>query len=291
MKKSFSYLSPSDRDKDFGLYITVSGNYTASPYSPYPERDHPSGYYFDWETGRTINEYQIIYIVEGEGYLEYQQKSFIINKGSILFIRPNEHHRYQPKKETGWTERYVGFSGRIANRVLLGLKNQVVIELGNSIEIIEMFKKIETHVEKKNPSFQKICAGLLIQLIGLIEAQTTTSLFENKKVLGLIENTIKTMKENLSQELNFEYIATGYGMSYSHFRQSFKLYTGLSPHSYFIDLKIQESKRQILSTSKNMTEIAYDLGFNSLQYFSKLFKKRVGVSPQNYRRPKVDKFL
>lgn len=282
---TFTYFSPNESDKDFGLYATVVGTYIAPPYSIYPEKNHPSGYYFDWESGRTINEYQIIYIAEGTGLLEYAKKSYGVTKGSVLFIKPNEHHRYKPNEKEGWTEYYVGFSGRFADQITSNFKQQPLIECGSNYELIELFNKMIAHGDQQKPSFQKICSGIILQLVGLIESQTTSILFEKKKILELIENTREAMNNNLSDWIDFKELAINHGMSYSHFRRSFKEFTGVPPHTYFIDLKIVESKKQILNSSKSISEIAYGLGFNSVQYFSRLFKKKTGISPQQFRNP------
>lgn len=284
MLNTFTYFSPNETDKNFGLYTTVVGNYVAPPYSVYPEKNHPSGYYFDWESGRTINEYQMIYISEGGGLLEYAQKSYHVTKGSVLFIKPNEHHRYKPNEKEGWTEYYVGFSGRLANQITSNFKHPL-IECGANFEFIELFNKMITQGNQQKPSFQKICSGIILQLVGLIESQTTSILFEKKKILELIETTREAMNNNLQDWIDFKELAISHGMSYSHFRRSFKIFTGVSPHTYFIDLKILESKKQILNSSKSISEIAYGLGFNSVQYFSRLFKKKTGVSPQQFRNP------
>jgi transcriptional regulator GlxA family with amidase domain len=63
----------------------------------------------------------------------------------------------------------------------------------------------------------------------------------------------------------------------------FKEYTGISPHQYHLDLKIMRAKELILTTDKNIKEISYELGFQSIHYFSRLFKKKAGQNPSELR--------
>jgi len=72
-------------------------------------------------------------------------------------------------------------------------------------------------------------------------------------------------------------------MSYSKFRQAFKKSTGLSPNQYYLNIRLNKAKELLTSTSLNINEIAYHTGFESIFYFSKLFKKKNGVSPKDYR--------
>jgi len=285
MTGSFTYLRPSDSDVSFGLYATVVGLYVSPPHTPYPEQNHPIGYLFDWESGRTIDEYQIIYIHKGGGILDYSGQTYTIKEGSLFLIKPNEHHRYKPHSESGWTEYYIGFSGNLSDRITSGLSGKPLIECGRNFEVVSLFEQLIVQIDNQRPSFQKICAGLILQLIGVIESHNTSTLFKDQKVVTLIENTRKIMVERVKEWVDFKELAIENGISYSYFRKSFKTFTGVSPHNYFLDLKVIESKKLLLNTSLNISEIAYGLGFNSIQYFSRLFKQRTGVSPLQFRNP------
>jgi AraC-like DNA-binding protein len=72
-------------------------------------------------------------------------------------------------------------------------------------------------------------------------------------------------------------------MSYSKFRKLFKESTGESPNQYHLNLRLDKAKELLHTTNLNVTEVAYNLGFESVFYFSKLFKKKNGVSPKSYR--------
>lgn len=72
-------------------------------------------------------------------------------------------------------------------------------------------------------------------------------------------------------------------MSYSYFRKLFKEYTGLSPASYFLDIKLQRAKDLLCKTQLSVKEIAYMLNFDSPDYFCTLFKKKTGKRPGDFR--------
>jgi hypothetical protein len=64
MEDFFKYLTVGEEDREWGLYLNVSGRSHVGPYKTYPSRAHPSSYYFSWGNGRVLQEYQGNYITE-----------------------------------------------------------------------------------------------------------------------------------------------------------------------------------------------------------------------------------
>ena len=91
------------------------------------------------------------------------------------------------------------------------------------------------------------------------------------------------MHENIEGTKTIQDIADEIGVSYSTFRKNFKKYTGLSPASYFQDLKLQRAKDLLRSTQMSIKEIAYLLDFETPDYFSTQFRKKVGKRPSDFR--------
>ena len=92
------------------------------------------------------------------------------------------------------------------------------------------------------------------------------------------------MNENIHRQIDIQGIATNLGTSYSWFRKEFKEYTGFSPAQYFQELKLRKAKELLSETDLSIKEIAYKLNFSSYEYFLSFFRKRVGVTPTDYRR-------
>src|SRR5665648_1265874 len=90
------YINAGPLDKEWGLYLTVAGYAQIPPSLGYPPRVHPSGYFFTWEKGRVLQEYQINYITEGSGIFESSDGQFQVEPGSMLILRPGMWHRYKP---------------------------------------------------------------------------------------------------------------------------------------------------------------------------------------------------
>jgi AraC-like DNA-binding protein len=88
----------------------------------------------------------------------------------------------------------------------------------------------------------------------------------------------------VESDISFQTFAEENNIGYSYFRKMFKKYTGVPPVQYHLDLKILRAKEMLLYDDKSIKEISYDLGFQSIYYFSRIFKNKQGVSPSEMRK-------
>lgn len=86
---------------------------------------------------------------------------------------------------------------------------------------------------------------------------------------------------SMDSKVNYAQIALEYGMSQKKFREVFKAMMKKTPKEYAIDQKMEKA-RELLETGKyRVNEVAYLVGYDDVFYFSKLFKKKMGISPRN----------
>ena len=97
-----------------------------------------------------------------------------------------------------------------------------------------------------------------------------------KKVLNYIDRNIK-------RGVTLDMAAAYVGMSASYFSKFFKKYMGVNFITYVTDRKIEAAKDMLVNTDRPVVNIAYDLSYSETNYFSKTFKKKVGVTPTEYR--------
>ena len=286
MANFFKYLTASEEDINWGLYINVAGISEVAPKSSYPLPNHPEDYSFNWENGRIIHEYQVNYISGGSGILETKEGRIKINAGSILLIFPGVWHRYMPDYNSGWTEHYIGFNGLFTESLFkhdLFDKNNPVLKIGFQISLVNEFNEILQLIKNEKPGFQQECSGKLIYLLGRIISIVKNNEFANKEMERTIRKACLYFRDNLHRNLNIEEMANDYHVSYSNFRRMFKRYTGMSPNQYHLGLRIQRSKDMIQYSNKSIKEIAEELGFDSIHYFSRIYKNKEGISPSLLR--------
>lgn len=289
MEDFFKYLTPSEEDRDWGLYLNVAGKANIKLRSEYPSHKHPNGYFFTWEKGRILHEYQINYITEGGGVYENDSGKYRIKPGSLLFTRPGVWHRYRPNRNSGWVENYIGFNGSIADNILNNVffsQLKPVTFIGNMEEIIDSYYRVYELVQDEKPGFQQISASLIMKLLGIIISVEKQRDFAESHIEKIIKKACMMIRENIEKDIDFIHFAEINNIGYSHFRKMFKKYTGIPPIQYQLGLKILRGREILLSSNKSVKEICYELGFQSVYYFSRVFKKKVGVSPTEIRKHK-----
>lgn len=73
-------------------------------------------------------------------------------------------------------------------------------------------------------------------------------------------------------------------VSYSKFRKDFKQVTGMSPNQYHLELRLGKASELLRASNLPVIEVADQTGFETLFYFSRIFKKKFNVSPREYRQ-------
>ena len=286
MKKFIKYLTTGSENLDWGIYLNSAGSLTTPPEKEYPAKGHPTGYYFTWEQGRVLQEYQLNYITKGGGIFENTHGAYPVKEGSLMVVLPGEWHRYKPDFKTGWTENYVGYGGKMAENFMkhhLFNSTQPVIHVGERKELADIFFNIFDLAEKEYPGYQFIASGHIIKLLGYIIAFEKQRDFMGKKIAEIVEEARFQMRSEISKNFDLEKFAEKNNIGYSWFRRMFKNYTGLSPRQYCLQLKIMRAKGLLLTTNLSIKEISYELGFDSIYYFSRLFKQKTGVAPSEFR--------
>lgn len=288
----YKYFVNTKKDIETGFYIWNVGNSNVPAGVEYPLKGHPDTHYFTWKNGRFLKEYQIVFITKGKGTFESKHGGkFDIIPGSVMFLFPNEWHRYRPIKEIGWEEYWVGFRGILADKMMATCSFQIyepVMHINNYLSIQTLFQEIVSFGKEEKPGYQQIIAGLVLQVLGQIQFSSISGSFSGKPIVEKINKARQLMNENIGNSVNLKSIANELNISYSLFRKRFKEYTGVSPMQYYLHLKIKHAQDLLLNTPVTIKAIADEAGFENLFHFSKAFKKITGHSPSDFRRSEVE---
>lgn len=92
------------------------------------------------------------------------------------------------------------------------------------------------------------------------------------------------MHASLDEPLDLNHIAQIARLSPYHFLRSFKSVFGQTPHAYLTKLRLARAQHLLLSTDRSITDICFDVGFESLGSFSTLFRRNFGLSPRQFRQ-------
>lgn len=283
----FKYLIVNDMDKRYGLWVNTVGFQSIQPDSPYPLKDHPTGYFFNVQKGRVLHEYQLVYITKGRGLFSSEttpEKQ--VCKGRLMALFPGQWHTYHPYRQTGWTEYYIGFEGPVIDDLLKNgfiSKDNQILEVGLNEELVSLFSRALEIAEADKNSAQQYLAGIVLHMIGMILSISKNKIFEMGEIDQKIEQAKIIMNENVCKDIDLEELAMKLSISYSWFRKVFKDYTGYAPAKYFQELKLRKAKLLLVGTSRSVKEISFMLDYKSTEHFFSLFKKHTGFTPLEYR--------
>ena len=258
-------------------------------HADYPSSEHPAHHYFDWSGGRVLDEYQVIYISKGDGFFESVNcLERTIKEGTIIFLFPGEWHRFKPDKQTGWDEFWVGFKGGIIENIehqKFFTRENAILEIGLHESIINLFTDIIEKTKEEATGYQPLVSGIVLHLLGEVHALAKQQKFGAEDVTeSIIKKARISLRTNIEQNIAMEKVAEELNVSYAWFRKAFKAYTGIAPHQYLIQLRIEKAKMLLADYGLPIKEIASRLNFESSFYFSRIFKEKTGESPELYRK-------
>lgn len=107
---------------------------------------------------------------------------------------------------------------------------------------------------------------------------------KNNKSLEKMKRIIKYIENNYMEKITIEDISAELGLSKSHFMKFFRNTMGTTFTQYLNDYRLTMASRLLVSSDSSILDIAAEAGFENLSHFNRLFKKRFGVTPREYRR-------
>lgn len=258
-----------------GLYVTDIGFF---PDAQYHYRQRKKG----------SEQHILIYCTGGRGFIKLKGKRKTITNNSLVLIPAGTPHIYGADDENPWHIYWAHFQGNRAE-FYFGANKPSELELHNlsankSTTLINLFQSI-FHTLELGYTLDNIIyisqafAYLLTSIYYLNDNENTTK----SRQYNYVNKTIDYMQNHLAQNLTLDQLARVNNLSKSRLTVIFREKTGYSPIEYFIRLKIQQACRYLDLTSYNINEIADILGYKDPYYFSRMFKKIMGMSPTDYR--------
>jgi AraC-like DNA-binding protein len=255
---------------------TSAGYERVPPGSPYPPRRHPVDHHFEWEQGRVLAAYQLVYVIEGQGTFESEvsPKRHRIEAGVVMTLFPGIWHRYAPDPQTGWVEQWIECCGpafdRARNARLLR-PERPVWRVGLPSELLQAFERCHALAQQRSAGVQSLLSTMGLHLLSVLLSAARRHPSAPRPIDHIIQQAERLLARRYHERLSVEQLARELHVSYSSFRQAFKAQTGVSPKQYQLQIRLHKAQDFLANTPKSVGEIAEILGFDSAFHLSKQF--------------------
>lgn len=252
----------------------------------YPHAVH----HYRRRTRDEANQHILIYCIDGSGWFELDGTKQVVEPGQYFILPKHRAHAYGSNSKNPWTIYWVHFDGSLAayfgeelDKVhMLGTEKNSRIEM-RVMMFEEIFNSLRNGYSKRNLAYSTSCLFHFLGSLKFVSAYRE-SLKSNPDEESVISLAVHYMRENLIRKISVGEIAHFIGYSASHFISVFHAKTGHSPINYLTQLRIQQACHQLDFSNMKINQIAGMVGYEDAFYFSRSFKKVMGISPNAYRK-------
>lgn len=244
-------------------------------------------------------DYQVSIPLVGTPYIEFNQQPYRLDVERRLITAPGEFHRHFANEEAGKVL-LINLNQSFLQKVLLDRLGHLPVTLefapwenGSS----EAFQRLAQNMMKRSMSNsleETELEELEWELAHLLftRHRGTHSPFWREQVAilqhPLIKRAIDYIHEQFAEELTLDQMAVVSGLSKFHFIRLFREHVGMTPSHYLNQVRIEKAEQLLKQSAFDVTMIAYEVGFGSLNTFERLFKKKHGMSASEYRKQSRD---
>lgn len=248
--------------------------------------------------------WEFVYVDKGELEIMAEDKGYKLKQGEMIFHKPNEFHNLWANGKIAPNIIVITF---VCNSEAMKYFENKLIVTGDTVK--DLLSKIirealmafstplnisgTTKLDKTNkPTFGSeqllkiYLQQLLIYLVrkgkNIVPNERLSSLVIERSHNDSTKNVINYLKNNLSTNISFDNVCLYSKLGSTNLKAMFKEQMGMGVMEFYKTLKIEKSKEFIREELFNFTEIAEKLGYSSIHYFSRHFKKSTGMTPSEY---------
>jgi len=247
---------------------------------------------------------ELVVIESGQGIHFTKTESYPIAAGDVFVIREHDAHGYSntnnlrlinvlfypdklalPLKEL---EKLTGYHALFETRRLAraprGLKSHLRIDLKQLTYAQVLTGALEQELKCRKPGFSFMAKALFMQLVCFFSRCYENRQTLTREPLERISRTIAFIEANYANPINMAELSSTSHMSPSKLYRDFKSATGFSPKEFLIRLRVMRGADLLRRGEANVTETAFQVGFNDSNYFCRVFRAVLGVTPGVFRK-------
>lgn len=254
-------------------------------------------------------EMEIALIEEGQAEINVDLTNFTAYAGDISFVKPLSLHSFKKPNNTGVIWRSMVFNLSMLQSALtdgclikyiapiLNNENELPLIINKNNEGYEEIKKTIEDLflcyNNNYDGYELEIKSLLFRLFSLMYKYNLIKKSSKKITLSSdasykLKNVLHYIGENYPNPITIKELAQISNFSEFHFMKFFKKHIGITAVEYINNVRLTESCRLLLTTDKSIMDISFEVGFNSVSYFNKLFKNTYNLTPKEFRKTSLN---
>jgi len=243
------------------------------------------------------DDFEIHLLEKGEGRFFIGNREFYVKSGDVIFLYSMEGNSFEPK-DGPFRFLFVTFKIKDSDSSGKAIKLRENLKLETPVwspenpdEIARLFYQMHKTISLRADGYMfrmKLLLGTLVsKIIDAVNAdgsQEDNYFTINRGTRGLVDSVIMFLQKNYSMDIKLEDLGRLVNLHPRYLCTLFSKVTGQTITEYIRDLRIEKAKRLLLYTSRSITDIALEVGFNNSQYFSRVFVKEEGIDPRTFRK-------
>ncbi len=234
---------------------------------------------------QNLDSYLFSYTYSGCGQLEYEGNTYLLKDGDAFLIDCRKLHTYRTAG-TSWEHCILHFSGVPAARLYEDFTrdNGYAFRPKAAVELHKKLNKLLRDYTEISPYREYQVNARLTEL--LLNIMMTSDAYEKaqEKMPPQLRDIILYLNGNYYREISLDDLSSSFAISKYHLCRCFKKYLGCTINEYITQLRIEQAKELLRTTSLTAYQIGAIVGIADENYFYRLFKKNVGISPHRYRK-------
>lgn len=223
---------------------------------------------------QTHSYYELVYYPSGKGVAKVGDTTYGFGPDTFIIIPPGVVHDEARHNDCKILCLSFGCNGKSL---------EMFHCVDDSKKIYKVLKEILKESVNQSFGYQEMIEAKMKELFVRIARLQNTQVAASKN----FEYVIYYLKENFHEKIQMSDCAKQLNLSYDYFQHKFKQLTGHSPQNFLLEQRLQAAEELLLQNEYSCTEIAYRCGFSTSAQFSMLFKKKHGLSPQQYKKQKL----
>ncbi|MDO5548805.1 MAG: AraC family transcriptional regulator [Eubacteriales bacterium] len=243
---------------------------------------------------------EIVLIAGGQGVYHVGRERYEVQAGDVLLINRMVLHSCESSPSDAldaYTLSLCEFQiVDLEPGMLLPADTCPLIKTGDQFPFVrELFSQLLFQSSEKRPGYRMVCDHIIFVLCRFFHQyiQDSCNHIRSKSISQLASEVLEYIEENFTSNITLEGLSKRFFVTPKHLCHIMSTECGISPIDYVIRKRINSAQWRLVMEDTSIKDIAYALGYESQDYFTKQFQKRTGMTPSTYRSrySKVLKFV